>query len=206
LGVTVEKIEAAILNLFASCFNERVFLYKMEHGFPYSQPRIAVIVQQQIDADSAGVAFSLNPLNNCFDEAVINTNHGLGKSVVSADADPDVFVVDKLRDEIIETRIGSKQTVVTLNYTGGAIKSTRANRQEASVTPAQVLALTRLLEQVEAFYQKPVDIEWAISGEKLFLLQARPITTYLPLPDEMVTAPGQPKRLYSNSTLIEQGL
>ena len=43
-------------------------------------------------------------------------------------------------------------------------------------------------------------------GRKIFLLQARPITTYLPLPDEMVTAPGQPKRLYSNSTLIEQGL
>ena len=43
-------------------------------------------------------------------------------------------------------------------------------------------------------------------GWKIFLLQARPITTYLPLPDEMITAPGEPKRLYANSTLIEQGL
>ena len=110
LGVTVENIEAAILHSFTSSFDERVFLYKKEHGFRLDQPRIAVIVQQQVDAESAGVAFSLNPLNNCYDEAVINANHGLGESVVSGDADPDVFVVDKLKREIIETRIGSKQS------------------------------------------------------------------------------------------------
>jgi rifampicin phosphotransferase len=206
LGVTVEAIAAAIQHSFTSSFDERVFLYKNEQSFPIQQPRIAVVIQQQVDADSAGVAFSLNPLNNCFDEAVINANHGLGESVVSGEVDPDVFVVDKLQREIIETRIGRKQAVITLNQAGGTIKSSRANHQEASVTPAQVLELTGLLEQVEAYYQKPVDIEWAISGGKIYLLQARPITTYLPLPPEMVTAPGQPKRLYSNSTLIEQGL
>jgi pyruvate,water dikinase len=206
LGVLVEGLQAAILHSFASSFDERVYLYKKEHGYPTDHSRIAVILQQQVDAESAGVAFSLNPLNNCFDEAVINANHGLGESVVSGDVDPDVFVVDKLKREIIETRIGGKQTVITLNHTGGTAKSTRANHQEASVTPAQVLELAGLLEQVEAYYQKPVDIEWAISGDKIFLLQARPITTYLPLPEEMVTVPGQPKRLYSNSTLIEQGL
>ena len=109
-----------------------------------------MIVQQQVDADSAGVAFSLNPLNNCFDEAVINANHGLGESVVSGEADPDVFVVDKLKREIIETRIGGKQAVITLNQAGGTTRSTRASHQEASITPAQVLELTGLLEQVEA--------------------------------------------------------
>jgi phosphoenolpyruvate synthase/pyruvate phosphate dikinase len=206
LGVTPETLAAAIRHSFTSCFDERVFLYKKERGIRVDRPRIAVIVQQQVDAESAGVAFSLNPLNNCYDEAVINANYGLGESVVSGEADPDVFVVDKLKHEIIETRIGGKQTVITLNPAGGTVQSTRPNHPEASVTPAQVLELAGLLEQVEAYCQKPVDIEWAISGGKIFLLQARPITTYLPLPDEMVTAPGQPKRLYSNSTLIEQGL
>ncbi len=206
LGVTVDGIEAAIRHSFTSSFDERVFLYKKEHGFCIDQPRIAVIIQQQVDADAAGVAFSLNPLNNCYDEAVINANHGLGESVVSGDVDPDVFVVDKLRQEVIETRLGGKQTVVTLNHAGGTTKSSRANHQEASLTPAQVFKLTGVLAQVEVYYQKPVDIEWAISDEKIFLLQARPITTYLPLPNEMVTAPGEPKRLFANSTLIEQGL
>ncbi len=206
LGVTAESIEAAILHSFTSSFDERVFLYKKEHGLQIDQPRIAVIVQQQVDAESAGVAFSLNPLDNCYDEAVINANHGLGESVVSGEVEPDVFVVDKLRREIIETRIGSKQTVITLNPEGGTVHSMRASHPGASLTGAQVLDLTGLLEQVESYYQKPVDIEWAVSNGKLYLLQARPITTYLPLPPGMITAPGEPKRLYANSTLIEQGV
>lgn len=206
LGVAVDALEVAILHSFTSSLDERVFVYKKERGFRLDQPRIAVIIQQQVNAESAGVAFSLNPLNNCYDEAVINANHGLGESVVSGNADPDVFVVDKLKREIIETHIGAKQAVITLNHSGGTTVSTRANHHEASLTPAQVLELTRLLEQVEAYYQKPVDIEWALAGEKLLLLQARPITTYLPLPAEMVTAPGKTKLLYANSTLIEQGL
>ncbi len=206
LGVTVDAIEAAILHSFISSFAERVLLYKKEHGVQLDQPRIAVIVQEQVDAESAGVAFSLNPLNNCYDEAVINANYGLGESVVSGDVDPDVYVVDKLKQEIIETRFGRKQVVIKLNSAGGTTQSTRPDHQAASITTAQVLELTGLLEKIEAYYQKPVDIEWAIEGGKIFLLQARPITTYLPLPDEMITAPGEPKRLYANSTLIEQGL
>jgi phosphoenolpyruvate synthase/pyruvate phosphate dikinase len=199
LGVTVDGIEVAIRHSFTSSFDERVFLYKKEHGFQLNEPRIAVIVQQQVDADSAGVAFSLNPLNNCFDEAVINANHGLGESV-------DLFVVDKPTRQIVEARVGSKQVVVTLNQAGGTKKSVRENHQETSITNEQALALTDLLLKIELYYQKPVDIEWAIAGEKIYLLQARPITTYRPLPVEMVTALGEPKRLYANSTLIEQGL
>ncbi len=206
LGVTLDGIEAAIRHSFTSSFGERVFLYKKEHGICIDRPRIAVIIQQQVDADAAGVAFSLNPLNNCYDEAVINANHGLGESVVAGEVEPDLFVVDRLRGEILETRIGSKQAVITLNQTGGTIKSTRNDHTETAITPEQALELTRLLEKVEAYYQKPVDIEWALANNQFYLLQARPITTYLPLPSEMVTASGEPKRLYANSTLIEQGL
>lgn len=206
LGVTVDGMEAAIRHSFASSFDERVFLYKKEHGFPLAEPRIAVVVQQQVDAESAGVAFSLNPLNNCYDEVFINANHGLGESVVAGDVEPDLFVVDKLTRRIVEATAGSKQTVVTLNQAGGTNKSIRESHQETAITNEQALALTDLLQKVEAHYQKPVDIEWAISNGKIHLLQARPITTYLPLPPEMITAPDEPKRLYANSTLIEQGL
>ena len=57
-----------------------------------------------------------------------------------------------------------------------------------------------MLTRVETHYKKPMDIEWAFSKEELFLLQARPITTYLPLPDKMLTAPGEAKRLYMDDT------
>lgn len=206
LGVTLDKIESAILHSFASSFNERVYLYKKEHGFQITQPRIAVILQRQIDAESAGVAFSLNPLNNCFDEAVINANYGLGESVVNGEADPDVFVVDKLSRKILDTHIGGKELCITLNSDGGTTRSARVRDTLPAVTPPQVLELTDLLVHIENYYHKPVDIEWAIANGKINLLQVRPVTTYLPLPDEMITAPGRRKNLYADSTLIEQGI
>lgn len=206
LGVTAETLEAATRRSFASSFDERVLLYKKEHGFSTRQPRIAVIVQQQVDADAAGVAFSLNPLNNCYDEAVINANDGLGESVVAGEVEPDVFVVDKLTRAILDTQVGSKEVVITLNPAGGTMRTSQPRQQHPCITPAQVLELTDLLNRVEATYRHPVDIEWAFAQGKLYLLQTRPITTYLPLPEEMLTAPGAPKRLYANSTLIEQGM
>ncbi len=206
LGVPANTLETAIRHSFRSCFDERVFVYKKEHGFPLDTPRIAVAVQQQIHPDSAGVAFSLNPLNNCYDEAMINANFGLGESVVSGDVEPDVFVVDKLSGAIIETRVGRKQAVVTLDPMGGTQRVESRTTRATALTPDQALELTGLVKQVEAHYGHPVDIEWALAGGKFHLLQARPITTYLPLPAEMLTPPGAPKHLYANSTLIEQGL
>lgn len=206
LGVTHDRIEEAVVHSFTSAFDQRVFVYQKEHGFRLGESGIAVVVQQQVDAESAGVAFSLNPLNNCFDEAVINANYGLGESVVVGEVEPDLFVVDKPLRRILDVKVGSKQTVIQLNRAGGTERSIHEKRGEAAISENQALALTDLVQRVEAHYQKPVDIEWAIANGKIYLLQARPITTYLPLPPEMLTAPGDPKHLYANSTLIEQGL
>ena len=206
LGVAQHALEQAVGRSFASSFDERVFVYKKEHGFSLTQPRIAVIVQQQIAADAAGVAFSLNPLNNCYDEAVINANYGLGESVVAGVVEPDHFVVDKVGRSILNAEIGAKETIITLNEDGGTTHTTRAADPNPCLTPDQVLTLTDLLSKVERLQHKPVDIEWAFADGALYLLQARPITTYLPLPEKMVTPPGAPKYLYADSTLIEQGL
>ena len=206
LGVTPETLESAIRHSFASLLDERIFLYKREHGIPTDRPRIAVVIQQQIDADSAGVAFSLNPLNNCYDEALINANYGLGETVVSGNVEPDQFVVDRLARKILEVKTGRSGQVVRLKANGGVTQMQRDTESGPSLRDEQALAIADLVGQVESAYEKPVDIEWAYGDGKLYLLQARPITTYLPLPPEMVTAPGQPKCLYANSTLIEQGL
>ncbi len=157
LGVTPTLIHEAILHAFVSSLDERVFVYKQEHGFPIHQPRMAVIVQQQIDAQSAGVAFSLNPLNNCYDEAVINANFGLGESVVSGEVDADLFVVDKIDRKILETQIGGKEVVVTLNDRGSVTRSTPPPTLDPCLSPAQIQDLTDLLVRVEESYGLPID-------------------------------------------------
>ena len=206
LGVTEGALEEALRRSFASCLDERVFVYKQGHGLAVDRPRIAVIVQQQIAAETAGVAFSLNPLNNCYDEVVINANFGLGESVVSGAVSPDIFIVDKVSRTILERKAGKKETSVWLAGDGGTYESPSPNREQFCLTDAQALQVADVAAQVEGFYGKPMDIEWAFSGGQLVLLQARPITAYVPLPEALLTAPGEPKRLYWDMTLIKWGM
>ncbi len=206
LGVKEETLEDALRRSFASCFDERVFVYKREHGLAVDKPRIAVIVQQQIAAETAGVGFSLNPINNCYDEAVINANFGLGESVVSGRVSPDSFTVDKVTRTILERKTGKKGTSVWLDPDGGTYEEPSPSRSQLCLSDAEVLELTDMLVKVEDHYKKPIDIEWAFADGGLHLLQARPITAYFPLPEALLTPPGEPKRLYGDLTLVKWGM
>lgn len=206
LGVSGDNLIEALRRCIASCLDERVRVYKSAHGFPVEHPRLAVIVQQQVDADASGVAFSLNPVNNCYDEAVINANSGLGESVVSGRVSPDTFIVDKVSRGILEKRPGSKQQAVRLNPAGGTYMETNHDPDAFTLSDHRVWELTDLICRVETFFGFPVDIEWAYENDTLYLLQARPITAYIPLPEIMLTRPGRPKRLYLDGSLAAQGL
>ncbi len=206
LGVTPDMLPDAIRHSFASALDERIFVYKQERGFDVAQPRIAVVVQAQIASDTAGVAFSLNPLNNCFDEVVINANVGLGESVVSGAVTPDTFVIDRSQQTILSKEIGRKETAVFLQLDGGTVEKPGTDTDQSCLTDAQVLAIATLTGAVEAAYGKPIDIEWAYADGQLYLLQARPITAYYPVPDIMLTKPGDPKILYADKTLLKQGI
>lgn len=205
LGVTRAGLEEAIRHSFVSVFDERVVRYKRQRGVRADQPRIAVIVQRQLASDASGVAFSLNPLNNCYDEAVINGNFGLGESVVSGLVTPDTFIVEKTRHEILERRIVDKSHVVRLNTLGGTVEGVNEDARSASLSDPEALAVAELTARAETHYGRPVDIEWALEDETLYLLQSRPVTTHLPLPEEMVTRPGEHKNLYLDVIVLSQG-
>lgn len=206
LGVTQTTMETAIKTAFASCLDVRIAVYKKERGFPINDPKIAVVVQLQMASEVAGVGFSINPLNNHYDEAVFNANWGLGETVVAGIASPDLFVVEKNTRTIQERRIGGKETSIWLLPEGGTEERQDSRSDQLSLTDEQVLALTEQLVRIEDFYGKPMDIEWAFAKEELYLLQARPITTHLPLAPDMITQPGEPKRLYFDVTIAVQGI
>ncbi len=203
LGVQPADLEPAVRDCFVSALDERVFVYKQQHGFDVRQPRIAVLVQQQIRSEVAGVAFSMNPLNNDFDEAVIDANFGLGETVVSGEVTPDHFVVDRPGRKILERRLGSKGVSRSVGADGGVELRTQDRSEEASLSDQQVLELVDVVGQVEKLYDVPIDVEWAWADGELHLLQARPVTTYVPLPPEMLTEPGKRRRLYVDRGLTD---
>ena len=198
-------LEAAIRHSFASVFDERVVRYKEERGMRSDRPHIAVIVQEQVASDVSGVAFSLNPLNNCYDEAVINSNFGLGETVVGGVVTPDTYVVEKTRGEIIEKKVAAKSHAMWLQADGGTEETALEHSEAPTLSDAQAIAVADLATRAEAHYGRPMDIEWAMRGDELFLLQSRPITAFLPLPEEIVTRPGEEKYLYLDLIVLSQG-
>jgi len=184
--IGIERLLKAIQQCFASLWTDRAVSYRASLGIDPRTVRLAVVVQQMVDAQVAGVLFTANPLTGKRRQAVIDANPGLGEAVVSGATNPDHFVVQTTTGEMVERRLGDKQVMIQAEAFGG-IQTIEAGASPAlaCLSDDQIRALAALGARVEALYETPQDIEWAIdpSGQ-VFLLQTRPITTLFPLPAE----------------------
>jgi pyruvate, water dikinase len=173
-----EAIERAVVDCFASAFTEHAIGYRRRVGSPVDEIGIAILVQAQVAADSAAVAFSANPVSQSLDEIVINATYGLGESIVSGTATPDTFVVRKADLEIVGRTIGAKH-LMTVPVPGGTrdFETPALMRGRPSLTDEQIIELAELALRLEADLGMPVDIECAVQERDLYLLQCRPITT-----------------------------
>lgn len=206
LGVTYDKMEDRIRDVFISSIDYRVVAYKKQKGFDFTRYSIAVVIMAQIASETAGVGFSINPITNCYDEIVINSNFGLGESVVSGDAVPDTFVVDKVKNEIINKKLGYKTVSIELDEKGGTKHVENDSSKKVTLSDEQILELASIIKKVESYYGMPMDTEWGLNKGVFYMLQARPITTYIPLHPDFQTKPGEQRKLYLDLTLIEQGI
>jgi pyruvate,water dikinase len=153
---TVAELIVAVRQCWASQFTERVFQYCSHQGLDVADLQMAVIVQQLVPAVSAGVAFSVDPIHGRDDIVLIEAIRGLGEALVSGQVDPDRFYIDWRNDTVIE--------------------STYIDDQAPVLTESEVLEIAQLTVKVQAEYGAPVDIEWAKSADKIWLVQTRPVT------------------------------
>jgi Phosphoenolpyruvate synthase/pyruvate phosphate dikinase len=173
-----EEIIARVKDCFISLWHDRAIAYRNQKGFSQREATMAVVVQKMVQADSAGVGFSINPINGNVQHVLINANFGLGESVVNGESTVDQFVVNKNDLSIVE-RIILEKTEKVSSLTQGT-KTEKISKEDAlkpSLSDAQVRMIAQLNINIENHYKFPQDIEWAIENDEFFLLQARPITT-----------------------------
>ncbi len=152
--------------------------YRDARGLSADDVQVAVLVQLLVDADCAAVAFSANPVTGSHEEIVINSNWGLGESIVSGLATPDMFVVEKATRGIAHRELGAKEEMTVRDANGTAeVEPSTDQQQSFSLTDVQVLAIADLTLALEVEHGRPVDVECAIAAGELLLLQCRPITT-----------------------------
>ena len=193
----------AVRRCWASLWTDRAVVYRATNDIDAHTVRLAVVVQQMVDSEVAGVMFTANPVTGRRDQAVIDAGPGLGEAVVSGAVNPDHFVVDRQGNRIVERRLGDKRLAIRPLPDGGTKRvELPPGEQTACLTDEQVLELAALGTKVEAYYGAPQDTEWAIDAAgALWLTQARPITTLFPLPDKRL--PGT--RVYFSFS-VAQGL
>ncbi|GAA0741415.1 PEP/pyruvate-binding domain-containing protein [Clostridium oceanicum] len=205
LGIKRDDVLNSSREIFKSCFDFRVMEYKSFHNLNLENTSIAVVIQTQIFSEISGVGFSINPINNAYDETFINASFGLGEMVVSGLITPDTYIIDVVKRKIIHKEIGDKKTKFRVSPNGGIEEIAVKNKKEQALTDKQINEVSSLIKMCERFYNKPIDIEWAYNKGILYLLQARPITTYFPIFDELMTKPGEEKLLYIDILTITQG-
>ena len=178
-----EAILKHISKCWASLFTERAVTYRLRNGFDHRKVHMAVVVQQMVFPQAAGILFTADPVTGNRKIATVEASFGLGEALVSGLVNADVYKV--LGGEIITRDIAAKQLAIYASSAGGTeeheIEPERQN--EPALTDAQVVRLTQMGRRIEAHFGCPQDIEWCLAGDGFQIVQSRPITTLFPIPE-----------------------
>ena len=180
--LNISGIDDVLLNVrkcWASLFEARAIFYRAENDFDHSQVLIAVVVQQMVNSEKAGVMFTVDPSTGA-EEMLIEGAWGLGEGVVSGTVTPDTCRYDKVNDEVKSYKINTKKTMFTKNPDTGATEQVDVPedlRDKQVLNDTDLEQLTTLGRRIQKHYNAPMDTEWGIENGKVYMLQARPITT-----------------------------
>lgn len=197
-----DAIIDAIRRVWASVYSERAMAYRKSRQLPTDNVQIAVVVQQMVDADVSGVAFTAEPTTGDVHRVVVSSLYGLGEGLVSGGLDADLFTIDK-RTQAIETLAAEKteRFVFDVAKAGGVTREPvpAEVRDGPSLSESQVRLVVEAARKIEDAWGAPQDIEFAVDGAgSLWILQTRPITTV----EEHGPAAGY-GLLWDNSNIIE---
>ncbi|WP_405861884.1 phosphoenolpyruvate synthase [Streptomyces sp. NBC_00090] len=181
---------------WASLFTERAVTYRRRNGIDHRTVHMAVVVQQMVFPDAAGILFTADPVTGNRKVATVDAGFGLGEALVSGLVNPDVFKVR--HGEVVSKTIAAKQRAVHALPAGGTqevvIDSQR--QEQPALTDAQVVRLVQLGRRIEAHFGRPQDIEWCLVDDGFQIVQSRPITTLFPIPIPIPETGDQENRVY----------
>ena len=170
----------AVKKCWASLFTARATYYRQRNNFDHMKVYLSVVIQKMINSQKAGVVFTINPSTNNKDEIVIEAGFGLGEAVVSGAINPDSYIIDKQTLNIKSKKI-NKQTWALYRdeYLGKTVRRSlsKEKQEEQVLNENEINNLDKLAKQIEDHYEKPMDIEFAIENGKIYIVQARPVTT-----------------------------
>jgi pyruvate, water dikinase len=172
----VEQIVERIRDCWRSFFTERALFYRRQKG-SLEDLGMAVVVQRMVEPDVSGVMFTIDPTKGRRDRMVVEAVYGLGEGVVSGQLTPDHYVL--ARDgRVKRTKLHAQPYAIVNDPAGGTreVELPPERAESQTLDEGQLARLAELGVGLEDRLGGPQDIEWAIQGGELFVLQSRPVT------------------------------
>lgn len=181
LFVTEESLINSIKRVISSYFSPRGLIYRL---LSKENSGLAILVQRMINPSVAGTAFSLHPVTEENDYVYIESAFGLGESVTKGLVIPDQYVVSKSTRSLISKRISSKAIKIIYDFDEKSVKPVELHAESLleSLSERDAIRVANITIGVEEIFKRNVNIEWAMEGNKIYLLEVRGVKKILPEP------------------------
>ena len=178
LNTSKKNLLENVKKCWASLFTPRAIFYRFEKKLHKQKVSVAVVVQKMIQSEVSGIAFTVHPVTEDYDQMVIEAGYGLGEAIVGGKITPDTYVVHKNKNIILDVNISEQKMMIVRKDDGIKEDSVPKNRQEKQkLSDKHILELAKICKNIEKHYKKPQDIEWVLEKNKFYIVQSRPITT-----------------------------
>ena len=174
---TPDDLIDKVRKCWSSLFTARAISYREKQGFAHDQVKLAVVVQRMVNSDASGIMFTVDP-NSGKDDIIIEAGFGLGEAIVGGEVTPDTYTVNKGHMEIVKKRIAVQKWKYVKGPDGKTKQADIPKEQQKAqkIDDKHIIELASVGRQIEIHYERPMDIEWCIEDNKVFIVQARPIT------------------------------
>ncbi|MCS7129882.1 MAG: pyruvate, water dikinase [Archaeoglobaceae archaeon] len=170
-----EEVVNKVKECWGSLFTPRAIYYRVQKGFRHEDVSIAIVVQKMVNSEKSGVMFTSHPVTGekvCIIEAVF----GLGEAIVGGLVTPDTYVYDRLKKKLVEVKIAEKKFMIVRKNGNDKVELGERGKERV-LSDLEIKRLVDLGEIIEEHYGKPQDVEWAIEGGEVYIVQSRPVTT-----------------------------
>ena len=174
---TPEDLLDKVRKCWSSLFTARAISYREKQKFAHDQVKLAVVVQRMVNSEASGIMFTVEP-NSGKDDIIVEAGFGLGEAIVGGEVTPDTYTINKGHMEIVKKRVATQKWKYTRGASG-ATKKVDVPKEQQKVQKIEdkfIIELASVGRQIEIHYERPMDIEWCIEENKLYIVQARPIT------------------------------
>ncbi len=179
LNTTEKTLLENVKKCWSSLFTPRAIFYRKEKDLHNTHVSVAVVIQEMVESEISGIAFTVHPVTQDYNQLLIEAGYGLGEAIVSGSVTPDSYVIDKEGMTIIDINISQQErSIVKCLKEGVKWKNiNKALQEKQKLDGRQIMELAELCKKIEKHYKFPCDIEWAYKNKTFYITQSRPITT-----------------------------